>query len=164
MARSGASQIRRQKLPHGCRDLFDVSFGCKVARIEQLHGCVWVVAAVSFGARRNEKRIVLTPDRQKRRLPFPKILLKCRVKFQIRVVEEEVQLDFHVAGPRDHGGIDRATIVSDPNTAPRTVKATGDPQTPMSIKEDSRRPHLDLRSIREPVTARERDRWVVWKY
>src|SRR5215472_7035893 len=75
-----------QKISHRNGDFLDVGFECEVTSIEKLHGCVRVIASEGLCSRRNEERIVLAPDRKQRRRRFAKILLKFRVKLDIRRV------------------------------------------------------------------------------
>src|SRR5262249_56403552 len=90
----------RKKLPYGQGDLLDVRLQREVAGVEQLEDRLRVIALEGLGARGYEIRIVLSPDRKQRRLPFPEILLAGWVELHVvSVVKEQVQLNVDVAGP-----------------------------------------------------------------
>src|SRR5215471_288002 len=71
---------------------------CEMTSIEESDICVWQVFPKSFGSRRNEKRIILAPDRKQWRLRLTKIFLKFRIELHIRcVVEKQIQLNLFVS-------------------------------------------------------------------
>src|SRR5579871_5277901 len=91
---------------HSLRDVFHVCFECEVARVEQLHGRVWVVALVGFGSRGDEEGVVLAPDGEKWWFEVTKILVKRGIECNIGgVVEEDIQLNFIYARAREKCGV-----------------------------------------------------------
>ena len=74
-------------------DLVRMRFQREVARVEQMHFGVGDVAAVGFGAGRQEGCVVLAPDGQQRRLVGAEIRLECRIQGDVAaVVEDQVEL------------------------------------------------------------------------
>ena len=69
--------------------------------IDQPNNGIRIILLVRFGPSSYEKLIVLSPDRQHRRLAIPEVLLErgveCYVGF---VIEEQVELDVGVSGTR----------------------------------------------------------------
>src|SRR5262245_29002222 len=82
-----------------CRGNFHgMCLDCEMTCIEELDLCVRQVFSKSFGSRRNEKRIILAPDRKQWRLRLAKIFLKFRIERYIRcVIEKQVELNTLVA-------------------------------------------------------------------
>src|SRR6266700_4336729 len=77
------------------RDLFGMRFQREVPGVEESDDCVGDVALERFGARRQEKRIVLAPHCQKRRLMLAKIGLEFGIQRDVAlVIAEEVELHF----------------------------------------------------------------------
>src|SRR4029450_4451176 len=63
--------------------------------VEEAHVSVWNVTLERLGAWRQEKRIVLAPSCQKRRLVLAKVGLEFGIERDVAlVVAEEVELDF----------------------------------------------------------------------
>src|ERR1700735_394276 len=88
-----------QELEHGGGDFVGVSLQGEVAGVEELDCGVGHVSAIGFGARRNEKHIVLSPYGEEGRLVLAEVGLKFRVKFHIRrVVEIQIELNIFYAG------------------------------------------------------------------
>src|SRR5215472_9711098 len=67
---------RDRKLRIAAADLVTVRLQGEVAGVEEAHLGVWNVALERLGARRQEKRVVLAPSCQKRRLVLAKIGLE----------------------------------------------------------------------------------------
>ena len=66
-----------------------------MAGVEEAHVSVWNVTLERLGARRQEKRVVLAPSCQKRRLVLAKIGLEFGIQRDVAlVVAEEVELHF----------------------------------------------------------------------
>ena len=96
-----------EELPHRGGDLFHMGFESEVSGVEKLDGGVWVVALECLGAGRDEVGVVLAPDGEQRRLRFAEVLLEFGVElYVVGVVEEEIELDVHVAGARDQSGVE----------------------------------------------------------
>src|SRR6516164_368448 len=88
-----------QELADRRADFAGVGFEREVAGIEEVDFSVGQVTLEGFGARRNEERIVLTPDRQQRRSMLAEVGLERRVGRDIRgVVQQQVELDLVSAG------------------------------------------------------------------
>ena len=77
----GSSGDLDKEVPHGGGYLLEVGFEGEVACVQKLNGGIGVIARIGFCARRDEERIVLAPDCEKRRLRFAEVLLKGRVEF-----------------------------------------------------------------------------------
>src|SRR5262249_17500059 len=89
-------------------DLVQVCFERKMAGVEEAHICVRYVALECLGARRQEKRIVLAPSRQKRRFMLAKISLEFGIQRDVAlVVAEQVELDFVGARSREIEVVER---------------------------------------------------------
>ena len=69
----------------------------KMPGIQELDPRVRYILSKCLGSRRNEKGIVLAPNRQQRRLGLSKIILKCRIELHVRrIVEKQIQLNVFV--------------------------------------------------------------------
>src|SRR5215510_10027520 len=89
---------RGEEVFHRRGNFHDVCLDCEMTGIEELDLCVRQVFSKSFGSRRNEKRIILAPDRKQWRLRLAKIFLKFRIERYIRcVIEKQVELNTLVA-------------------------------------------------------------------
>jgi len=83
-------------------------FQRKVARVQKLHRGVRIVPSKTFRSGRNEIRVMLSPDRQRRRRPLPEIFLESRIEPDIvGVVQKQIQLNIDIARPRQQGRIQR---------------------------------------------------------
>src|SRR5262249_3744105 len=92
MSRSLAA---RQEIADCRSNLVAVCLEGEVAGVEEPHDSVGKVTLERFGARRQEKRVVLAPSCQKRRLVLAKIGLEFGVQRDIAlVVGEQVELHF----------------------------------------------------------------------
>lgn len=79
----------------------------EVSGIEQDHLRTGNVSLVRLRARGNEERVILTPDREQRRLLLAKILLEAGVSIDIvTIVVENVELDVGVPRARDECGVE----------------------------------------------------------
>jgi hypothetical protein len=56
-----------------------VRFEGEMPRVKELHRGFWDIALERFRARREEERIIPTPNRKERRLIFSEIRLKLRI-------------------------------------------------------------------------------------
>src|SRR5947207_7894208 len=75
-------------------DFFGMCFQREVAGVEETDSRIWNVAFEGLGTCWQEKRIILAPYRQERRLVLAKVLLEGRVQRDITlVVAKQVQLD-----------------------------------------------------------------------
>src|SRR6266567_6439619 len=90
-----ASLGARQEIADCHSDLVTVRLEGEVAGVEVAHVSVWNVTLERLGARRQEKRVVLAPSCQKRRLVLAKIGLEFGIQRDVAlVVAEEVELHF----------------------------------------------------------------------
>ena len=64
-----------EEVAHRRPDLRCASFQCEVAGVQKAHFRLRDVAPVGFGAGREERRVVLAPDREQRRSVRPEVLL-----------------------------------------------------------------------------------------
>src|SRR5262245_66681838 len=94
-----ASLGARQEIADYRSDLVTVRLEGEVAGVEEAHVSVGNVALERLGALRQEKRIVLAPSGEKRRLVLAKMGLEFGIERDVAlVVAEEIEL--HVIGPR----------------------------------------------------------------
>src|SRR5262245_34489364 len=85
----------RQEIADCRSDLVTMCLEGKVAGVEEAHVSGWNVSLERLGARRQEKRVVLAPSCQKRRLVFAKIGLEFWIQSDVAlVVAEQVELHF----------------------------------------------------------------------
>ena len=104
----------REEVAHGCTDLVGVGLQGEVATIDETYLSVRDVPFEGLGARGDEERIVLAPDRQHRRPLVPQIGLYVAVKGNVGlVVAEQVQLDLVVARTRQVKIVEVAAIGRD---------------------------------------------------
>jgi hypothetical protein len=88
-----ASLGARQKIADCRSDLVTVRLEGEMAGVKEAHVSVWNVTLERLGARRQEKRVVLAPSCQKRRLVLAKVGLEFGIQRDIAlVVAEEVEL------------------------------------------------------------------------
>src|SRR4030095_3879063 len=74
--------------------------------LDELDLCVRQVLSKCLGSRRNEKGIILAPDREQWRLRFTKIFLKFRIELHIRsVIEKQIELNLFVSRTLQQSGI-----------------------------------------------------------
>jgi hypothetical protein len=105
------SRMRAEEGTHRRSHLLNMGFQREVARIEELYLRVRIVPLVSLRSRRNEERIVFAPDGQQRRLCLAEILLKRGIKLYIvGVIQKQVELNIHIAGPRINPVIQRVAL------------------------------------------------------
>src|SRR5215831_13968725 len=82
-----------EELLHRSGDLYDMCLERKVARLEEADLRMRDVLSKCFRPGGNEEGVVLTPDRQQRRLRIAEILLKLRIKFHVRgIVQKQIEL------------------------------------------------------------------------
>src|SRR5262249_16223963 len=90
-----ASLEARQEIANCLSDLVTVRLEGEVAGVEEAHVSAWNVTLERLGTRRQEKRIVLAPSRQKWRPMLAKIGLEFGIQRDVApVVAEEVELHF----------------------------------------------------------------------
>src|SRR5262245_34774823 len=90
-----ASLGARQEIADCRSDLITMRLEGEVAGVEEAHVSVWNVTLERLGARRQEKRVVLAPSCQKRRLVLAKIGLEFGIQRDVAlVVAEKVELHF----------------------------------------------------------------------
>src|ERR1700744_3104763 len=100
-----------KKIPHRRGNLLDVRFKRKVTRIEKMHFGPRDITLVSLRARRDEERIVLAPDRERRRLRVAEEFLEGRIELHVRrIVEEQVELDVFLAFAFQQRRIERVRL------------------------------------------------------
>src|SRR5262245_11271549 len=104
----------RKKLAHREGNFLNVRLQCEVSGIEKLDTRIWVVAEEGLGACRQEIGIVLPPDREQRRPPFPKIVVEGWVQLHVVcVVKKQIELNVGVAGSRHQRSIKRIAFGRD---------------------------------------------------
>src|SRR5215471_1130854 len=90
--------ISRKELLHRESNFYNVRIYRKLSGIEELNLRARYVLPKRFGSRRNEKRIILAPDRKQRRLRLPEIFLESRIQFHIRcVIQKQIELNLFVS-------------------------------------------------------------------
>ena len=83
----------------------------KMARVEETYLRAWNVTPERLGAGRQEKWVVLAPDRQKWGLAFTEIGLEFRVKRDVTlVVAKKIELDLIRAGTGQIEVIERVSV------------------------------------------------------
>lgn len=79
-------------------DFFHMGLEREVASVQEFNGGIRIVAAKSFGTRRNKKDVVLAPNREHGRLEFAKVGLKFWVElYVVGVVQIQIKLNFFIA-------------------------------------------------------------------
>src|SRR6202034_1794067 len=92
--------VRAKKLPHRSGNFDDVCFGRKMSSIQKLDLRFRDVFPKCFRARRNKKRIVLTPDRKQWWLRFAEIFLKLWIELYVgRIIQKQIQLNLLIPWP-----------------------------------------------------------------
>src|SRR5258708_634384 len=92
-----AGSVRFKEVPHGGSNFDDVCFQREMPGIEKLNLRARYVFPIRFGPCRNEKRIVLAPDRKQRGLRLAEIFLEFRIELYVRrIVQEQIELNFFV--------------------------------------------------------------------
>ncbi len=100
---------------HEARDLLGdigaVRGDCEVSAIDEFHFSIRNVALERFGARGNEKHIVLTPDSQQRRFALAEVSLPGRIERNVvPIVMEKIELDLVDSGPLQISEIEHVAI------------------------------------------------------
>src|SRR6476661_4613929 len=89
----------REEVADLCRDLLRMGLEREVARFEEMDHGIRNIAPERLGTARQEKGIVLAPDRQETRFVSPEVVLERRVKRDVAlVVAQQVQLNLVGAG------------------------------------------------------------------
>jgi hypothetical protein len=73
----------RQKLAHPVRDFVNVRLQCEMSRVEKPDFRVRNVTFKRFRARRDEIRIMSSPDREERRFPLSEVLMNFGYSFTL---------------------------------------------------------------------------------
>ena len=103
-----------QKFTHKGGNLRMMAFEGKVSAGDEMDFGIGQVALEGFGSSGDERRIVLAPDSQQRRLVVAKVLLELRIKSQVRaVVEDEVVLHLGTSGQIDVVEIEAVAVGAD---------------------------------------------------
>src|SRR6516225_8974668 len=91
----GVTMGARKEIADRRSDLVTVRLEGEVAGVKEAHVSVWNVTLERLGACRQEKRVVLAPSGQERRLVLAKIGLEFGIQGDVAlVVAEEVKLHF----------------------------------------------------------------------
>src|SRR5215467_9767427 len=108
-ADSGAAEVADHR-----RDFSRMCFQREVARLEEADHGTWNVALERLSTRRHEERIVLAPHRKERWPPRTEVFLELRIQRDIAsVIEEQVELDLVVAGPREQCRVEHVALGRD---------------------------------------------------
>lgn len=100
----------RQKLAHPVRDFVNVRLQCEMSRVEKPDFGVRNVTFERFRARREEIRIMFSPDREQCRFPLSELLMKLRIQLHVvRIIQKQVQLDVLIAQPAEQRRIQRVS-------------------------------------------------------
>src|SRR5690242_15889829 len=96
---SGSRQLAIEEIANGSSDLLDMRLQCKVSCIVKMHFGIGVIPLKSFGARRQEERVVLSPDGQKRWQLRAEVFLKFGIQgYVVAVIQEQIELDLVIPG------------------------------------------------------------------
>src|SRR6185437_1485877 len=76
----------RKKITDGCSDLVGMRLERKVTRVEEAYFRSWNVTLERFRTCRQEKGIVLAPDRQERRFVLAEVGLEFRIHGDVALV------------------------------------------------------------------------------
>src|SRR5262245_34657151 len=107
LALAGDVVLLEELLYRSCA-LYDMFLALKVARLEKAELTMRNVLSKCFRPGGNEERIVVTPDRQQRRLRIAEVRLKLRIKFHVRcIVQKQIELNFLVARTSQQRGVQR---------------------------------------------------------
>src|SRR4029450_10786451 len=89
-------------------------FQCEMAGVEEADDSVGNVALEGFGTGRQEERIVLAPDGKERWPLRPEVVVKSGIERYVTcIVEEQVELNLVVAGPRQQSIVERVGLRCD---------------------------------------------------
>ena len=78
----------------------------KMACVVEMHLGSRVITFERLRARRQKERVVLAPDREQRRAFRAEVLLELRIERNVAgVIQEQVELDFVIAGSGQQCGI-----------------------------------------------------------
>jgi hypothetical protein len=101
-------QLAGEEVADDRRDLRSLALQREMTGIEQMNFRIWIVALERFSAGRQEERIILAPDREKRWPLRAKILLKFRVERDVAlIVTKQIELDLVIAGSSELGRVAR---------------------------------------------------------
>src|ERR1700678_2684803 len=96
-------------------DLRRVRLQCEMPCVVEHDLGLGIVTFIGFGTWRNEKRIILAPDGQRRRLVFAEELLKLGIEFDVGfIVSDEIELNLCALGAIKQGLIEENGFRSDP--------------------------------------------------
>src|SRR5262249_34972297 len=100
-----------------------MGFQREVPRIEEADDRTRNIALERLGARRQEERVVLAPRREQRRPVLAEVVLELGIQREIAgVIEEEVELDLVVAGPREQRRVERIALRRDQGLVLHTMR------------------------------------------
>src|ERR1700759_2198720 len=118
---TGSAEYAAEEWNDDGGDLVALGLQREMAGIDEVNLGVRIVAAEGFGARRQEERIVLAPDREQVGGMLAEVGLKLGIQRHVRrVVEKQIELDLVIARAveqrliqrvgfrRDHRGVMRA--------------------------------------------------------
>src|SRR5262245_20215144 len=89
-----------QELPDRFADFAMMGLKREMSSIKEVNISIGIVAPESLGAGRQKEWIVLSPDREQRRLFRAEVVLKLRIKRHITgIVQEKIQLNFVIPRP-----------------------------------------------------------------
>src|SRR5580692_12794440 len=93
-----------------------------MSSIEELDPRLRYVLSKRLGPGGDKKGIVLSPDRQQRRLSLPKVVLKRRIELDVRfVIEEQIQLNVFVPRTIKQSRVQRVRFRRDSRRIAHTV-------------------------------------------
>jgi hypothetical protein len=103
-----------RKLADNPGDLFPFALEGEMSGIDEMHLAVRIIALKGFDAGRQEERIVLALDREKRGPSDADEFLETWIKHDIAgVIQEQIQLDLVVAEPRDQCRVEHVGLRHD---------------------------------------------------
>ncbi|RYE28191.1 MAG: DMT family transporter [Hyphomicrobiales bacterium] len=112
--KGASADMLDEERAHRGADLGGVGLQREVAAVDEANVSLRHVALEGFGARGNEERIVLAPDRLHRRLMLAQVGLDGVVERDVGlVIEQQVELDFVVAGTRQIEIVEVAAVGRD---------------------------------------------------
>ena len=85
----GWKQLAEEKVADRCCNLGRVSLQRKVSSVEETNECTRNITFKGLGTRRQEKRVVLTPHREQRRLVLAEIFLEGGIKRDVSFIVTE---------------------------------------------------------------------------
>lgn len=97
-----------KKATNSDSDLGRVGFKSKMASVVEVDLGSGIIALERFGTWGQEKRVVFAPNGQQRWLFRPEVFLELRIKRYVTgIVQEQIQLNFVIAGSSQKGRVER---------------------------------------------------------